>query len=64
MVGKPTEVDCEITILGRDATYFSATHKVLSTPTIQAINPSVFEWVDSGYTGVQCLHKTGTILNF
>ena len=24
----------------------------------------VFEWVDSGYTGVQCLHKAGTILNF
>ena len=47
LVGKPTEVDCEITVLGRDATYFSATYKVLSTPTVQAINPSVFEWVDS-----------------
>ena len=24
----------------------------------------VFEWVSSGYTGVQKLHRNGTILNF
>ena len=24
----------------------------------------VFEWADNGYTGVQPLHRNGTILNF
>ena len=47
LIGKPTEVDCEITVLGRDATYFSASYKVITQPQIQEVNPSVFEWVDS-----------------